>query len=51
MANNLTQILKKRGGRDNIRHVSTRHMAARKRYLRIIDFKRDKKEVTGLFHN
>lgn len=47
--NNLTQILKRRGGRDNTGHVSTRHIGGgSKRYLRIIDFKRDKKEVTGV---
>ncbi|MDP2671830.1 MAG: 50S ribosomal protein L2 [bacterium] len=39
----LTTILRKTGGRDNKGHISTRHIGGRhKRFLRVVDFKRDK---------
>lgn len=42
----LKVILKKHAGRDNTGSVSVRHRGARqKRYYRIIDFKRDKKDI------
>lgn len=41
-------ILKKHSGRDNTGQVSVRHQGGRqKRYYRLIDFKRDKKNVEG----
>ncbi len=44
----LTQILKKHSGRDSSGKVSVRHQGGRqKRYYRIIDFKRDKREMEG----
>lgn len=44
----LTEILKKHSGRDNTGSVSVRHQGGRqKRYYRIIDFKRDKRDVVG----
>ncbi len=44
----LTEILKKNSGRDNSGKVSVRHQRGRqKRYYRIIDFKRDKKDIEG----
>jgi len=44
----LTQILKKHSGRDSSGKISVRHQGNRqKRYYRIIDFKRDKKDVEG----
>lgn len=44
----LTVILKKNSGRDNSGQVSVRHQGGRqKRYYRIIDFKRDKIDVSG----
>jgi len=43
MNRNLSRILLKTGGRDNQGHVAVRHIGGRqKRYLRIIDFKRNK---------
>ncbi len=48
MNKNLTEILKKHSGRDNRGHVSVRHQGGRqKRYYRIIDFKRDKRNIQG----
>lgn len=45
---NLTVILKKHSGRDNTGSISTRHQGGRqKRYYRIVDFKRDKREIEG----
>lgn len=45
---NLMTILKKQSGRDVYGHVSTRHQGGRnKRFQRLIDFKRDKKEIEG----
>ncbi len=42
----LVKILKKHSGRDNKGHISVRHQGGRqKRYYRIIDFKRDKRDV------
>lgn len=42
----LRVILKKHSGRDNSGQVSVRHQGGRqKRYYRIIDFKRDKKDI------
>ena len=42
----LTAVLAKTGGRDNLGHVSTRHIGGRhKRLYRLIDFKRDKVDV------
>lgn len=44
----LIRILPKNSGRDNSGHISVRHQGGRqKRYYRIIDFKRDKKDVEG----
>lgn len=44
----LTKILRKKSGRDTMGHVSVRHQGGRvKRYLREIDFKRDKKDIGG----
>lgn len=44
----LTHILKKHSGRDSTGSISTRHQGGRqKRYYRIIDFKRDKKDIEG----
>lgn len=44
----LTEILKKHSGRDSTGKISVRHQGNRqKRYYRIIDFKRDKKDVEG----
>jgi large subunit ribosomal protein L2 len=44
----LFKILKKHSGRDNTGSISVRHQGKRhKRYYRIIDFKRDKKDVFG----
>lgn len=43
MIKSLAEILPKKGGRDRDGHVAVRHQGGRrKRYLRIIDFKRDK---------
>lgn len=42
----LIKILKKHSGRDNSGRISVRHQGSRqKRYYRIIDFKRDKRDV------
>ena len=42
----LIKILKKHSGRDNSGKVSMRHQGGRqKRYYRIIDFKRDKRDI------
>lgn len=44
----LRVILKKHSGRDSTGSISTRHQGGRqKRYYRIIDFKRDKRDVLG----
>ncbi len=44
----LSTILKKHSGRSNDGHVSVRHQGGReKRYFRLIDFKRDKKEINA----
>lgn len=45
----LKQLLTKQSGRGYKGHVTTRHQGGRqKRYLRLIDFKRSKKEVWGV---
>jgi large subunit ribosomal protein L2 len=45
----LRVILKKHSGRDNSGTISVRHQGGRqKRYYRIIDFKRDKRDVVGV---
>ncbi|MFA6017366.1 MAG: 50S ribosomal protein L2 [Patescibacteria group bacterium] len=42
----LMQILKKRSGRDNSGQISVRHQGGRqKRFYRVIDFKRDKRDM------
>ncbi len=44
----LTHILKKHSGRDALGHISVRHQGGRqKRYYRIIDFKRTKRNIIG----
>ncbi len=44
----LTEILPKRSGRDAKGHVSMRHQGGReKRFLRIIDWRRDKRDMPG----
>ncbi|MDA1316449.1 MAG: 50S ribosomal protein L2 [bacterium] len=44
----LTKILKKHSGRDSTGHVSVRHQGGRhKRFYRIIDFKRDKRDMSA----
>lgn len=44
----LITILKKHSGRDNTGRISVRHQGGRqKRYYRIIDFKRDKRDIAG----
>lgn len=44
----LMMILKKRSGRDNSGQISVRHQGGRqKRFYRIIDFKRDKRDIEG----
>jgi large subunit ribosomal protein L2 len=44
----LTRILTKTGGRDSAGHISTRHIGGRhKRFLRLIDFKRDKFNIAS----
>ncbi len=44
----LIKILKKHAGRDSTGSVSVRHRGSRqKRYYRIIDFKRDKRDIRG----
>jgi len=48
MNKRLLRILKKNSGRDNTGQVSVRHQGGgHKQYLRIIDFKRNKKEILG----
>lgn len=48
MTRRLKFILPKTGGRDRTGKVAVRHIAGRhKRFLRIIDFRRDKKDVKG----
>ena len=48
MGNKLKVILKKHSGRDSSGTISVRHQGGRqKRYFRMIDFKRDKKDVVG----
>ncbi len=45
----LINILKKHSGRDSSGKISVRHQGGRqKRYYRMIDFKRDKKDVEGM---
>lgn len=45
----LTEILKKHSGRDSTGTVSVRHQGGRqKRYYRMIDFKRDKREMPAI---
>lgn len=45
----LIEILKKHSGRDNKGHISVRHQGGRqKRYYRLIDFKRSKRDVNGV---
>ena len=42
----LTNILKKRSGRDNSGQISVRHQGGRqKRFYRVNDFKRDKRDI------
>lgn len=44
----LLTILKKHSGRDSSGKISVRHQGGRqKRYYRMIDFKRDKRDITG----
>ncbi len=44
----LIEILKKHSGRDHSGKISVRHQGSRqKRYYRIIDFRRDKRDVSG----
>lgn len=44
----LIEILKKHSGRDNQGSITVRHQGARqKRYYRIIDFRRDKRDMTA----
>lgn len=44
----LTEILKKHSGRDSSGQVSVRHQGGRqKRYYRLIDFKRNKRDIEG----
>jgi len=45
----LIRILSKQSGRDNRGHVSMRHQGGReKRFMRVIDWKRDKKNIKGV---
>lgn len=45
----LTEILKKHSGRNSSGKISVRHQGGRqKRYYRVIDFKRDKRDVQGI---
>ncbi len=45
---NLTHILRKESGRDNMGHISSHHIGGRhKRFYRLIDFKRAKRGVSG----
>jgi len=44
----LVRIKKKKSGRDNQGHISVRHRGGEhKRYLRLIDWKRDKRDIPG----
>ena len=46
---NLTELLKKHSGRNNAGRITVRHQGGRqKRYYRIIDFKRDKRDMEGV---
>lgn len=48
MSNKLKKILPKNSGRDNTGHISSRHHGGRqKRFYRIIDFKRNKRDLPG----
>ena len=48
----LIRILKKHSGRDSSGTISVRHQGGRqKRYYRIIDFKRDKRDIEGRVEN
>lgn len=48
MSRKLKMILPKTGGRDRTGRLAVRHIAGRhKRFLRIIDFRRDKKDIKG----
>jgi len=48
MSKGLKKILRKKSGRDSMGHVSVRHQGGRvKRYIREIDFKRDKRDITA----
>jgi large subunit ribosomal protein L2 len=48
MTKQLKRLLRKKSGRDSMGHVSVRHQGGRvKRFLRQIDFKRDKKDIVG----
>lgn len=48
----LTSMLPKKSGRDNQGHVAMRHQGGReKRFLRKIDFKRDKMDIWGKVHS
>ncbi len=45
----LTELLKKHSGRNNAGRITVRHQGGRqKRYYRIIDFKRDKRDMEGV---
>jgi len=45
----LTRILKKHSGRNNSGKITVRHQGGRqKRYYRLIDFKRDKRNIEGI---
>lgn len=49
MTKKLKSILKKQSGRDAQGHVAVRHQGGRhKRFLRLVDFKRDKRNVSGI---
>src|SRR4051812_10714101 len=49
MARKMKSILKKQSGRDSQGHVAVRHQGGRhKRFLRLLDFKRDKKDISGI---
>ncbi len=48
MKKRLKILIKKRGGRDSLGHVSVRHQGGEsKRFLRQIDFRRDKFDIVG----
>lgn len=48
MGNKLKLMIGKRGGRDSQGHVSVRHRGGgSKRFLRLIDFRRDKRDLPG----